>query len=183
MAFARVAELDLKSNKNARMNCLCMPVRVWAIIISTCMLLASLLFFVSDLTMLRLWVPSSARSTHIVLSLHAFVFAVLVLLCVLGLIAVSTNSRRLAIWHQWSSIGHLPLSIIFGIVILAVAFHAKNSDFTPLCAAVGDDNAENPSCHENVMIIRGILASLTVFVWLLQICGTFVNKMYLNTLA
>ncbi|KAL0959347.1 hypothetical protein HGRIS_014604 [Hohenbuehelia grisea] len=172
-----------KPEKKARNCCFCIPIRPGAGLLSACIFLASLLFMIVDIVIACKYVPSTASMTKAALSLHATVSAIVCLSSLIGLISVFKRSKKLAVSHLWASIGLIPFSIVFGSILLSVVFSAKDKDFTVLCYAVDDPTAENPYCHENVTVMRDVLAALTVLVWFLQLGGVLVNRSYASTLT
>ncbi|KAL0946849.1 hypothetical protein HGRIS_013017 [Hohenbuehelia grisea] len=121
--------------------------------------------------------------SKLVVYLHGIIFTILGVISFVGLLAVFRQSKRLAIFNFSAGAAHIPFSIASGAALLHVVFRAPEAAFIPLCTAVTDETTFNDDCHQNVTIMRAVLLTVSLIVWLYQIAGAFVNNAYVKELS
>ncbi|KAL0946850.1 hypothetical protein HGRIS_013017 [Hohenbuehelia grisea] len=163
----------MKGRPSTSSRTCCMPPKVGVGVISALGGTTGLLFAVADGFIVNKYDSRFTSFSKLVVYLHGIIFTILGVISFVGLLAVFRQSKRLAIFNFSAGAAHIPFSIASGAALLHVVFRAPEAAFIPLCTAVTDETTFNDDCHQNVTIMRAVLLTVSLIVWLYQIGTSF----------
>jgi len=158
----------------------CIPVRAGVVFISFLGLLGG--GVMAALAILQLKRSAGNTGNKIALIVQIIIYILLAILSVFGLIGAISRKLAFVRLYFWMVFVHLLLSI--GLGVFAIYTNFKNSStYVSECASGSDDPSVLKSCQDGSKLFKGIMITVFVVVWLLEIWACSIVHSYSKQLV
>ncbi|PFH51653.1 hypothetical protein AMATHDRAFT_142119 [Amanita thiersii Skay4041] len=166
-----------------RTFCCCLPVRLGVFILTILGLAGGLILSVvgwEQVTHIRRNPLSTENS--IALVLHSIMFTLLALISLLGFIGAIIKQRSLVSTFGMMLLVHLLVNVGIGIYAIYSMFRNNSKEIISACLDGQTDKESLEVCKSSAKVVQGIIITIYILVWLLQLFGFIIVIRYCHQL-
>ncbi|KAF9451295.1 hypothetical protein P691DRAFT_663498 [Macrolepiota fuliginosa MF-IS2] len=150
--------------RKSRTFCCCIPVRAGVITLAIIGLIGG-----AGLTALGGIALTQTNANRITSGIQIAVYVILAVVSLLGLVGAIGKKRGLINLYFAILIGHLLFSFALGVYAMYRTFK-DSPEYMHQCRGDSEDASVIKVCHEGDMLMKGIVVSISLIAWLLEIC-------------